>query len=69
MPFTSFAGCKTKLSLALLDWEKAFDKTQHDKLTLALGRMGFSQHYRDVINDCYQNPTFFCKRCIWLIQF
>ena len=24
------------LSIALLDWEKAFDKNQHDKLILAL---------------------------------
>ena len=32
-----FAESKSsKLSLALLDWEKAFDKIQHDKLILAL---------------------------------
>ena len=31
----------TRLSLALLDWEKAFDKIQHDKLILALQRDGF----------------------------
>ena len=33
-----------RLSLALLDWEKAFDKVQHDKLIVALQKMGFSQH-------------------------
>ena len=49
----------TRLSLALLDWEKAFDKIQHDKLKHALQRMGFSDHYR--IEDCYRNPTFFVE--------
>ena len=51
----------TRLSLALLDWEKAFDKIQHDKLNHALQRMGFSDHYRRVIEDCYRNPTFFVE--------
>ena len=50
-----------KLSLALLDWEKAFDKVQHDKLFIALNRMGFSAHYVDVIKDCYRKPTFYVK--------
>ena len=36
-----------RLSLALLDWEKAFDKVQHDKLIVALQKIGFSQHYCD----------------------
>jgi exonuclease III len=51
----------TQLSLALLDWEKAFDKIQHDKLYQALYRMGFSEHYRKVIENCYRNPTFFVE--------
>ena len=51
----------TRLSLALLDWEKAFDKIQHDKLILALQRMGFSSQFCDVIGDCYKEPTFFVK--------
>ena len=51
----------TQLSLALLDWEKAFDKIQHDKLYQALKRMGFSEHYRKVIEDCYRNPSFFVE--------
>ena len=29
-----------RLSLALLDWEKAFDKVQQDKLIVALQKMG-----------------------------
>ena len=41
------------LSIALLDWEKAFDKIQHDKLILALRRLGFSRRYTDVIADCF----------------
>ena len=51
----------TRLSLALLDWEKAFDKIQHDKSILALQRMGFSSQFCDVIGDCYKEPTFFVK--------
>ena len=49
------------LSMAFLDWEKAFDKIQHDKLLVALDRLGFSEHYKDVIADCYANPQFFVK--------
>ena len=49
------------LSLALLDWEKAFDKVQHDKLIVSLQKIGFSQHYCDIIQDCYKKPTFFVK--------
>ena len=48
----------TQLSLALLNWEKAFDKIQHDKLYEAMQRMGFSEHDRKVIENCYRNPTF-----------
>ena len=49
------------LSIALLDWEKAFDKIQHDKLFLTLHRLGFSRRYTDVIDDCYSKPQFFVK--------
>ena len=49
------------LSLALLDWEKAFDKVQHDKLILSLSRLGFPDHYLDVIQDCYRKPEFYVK--------
>ena len=58
-----FAEIKgTKLSMAMLDWEKAFDKIQHDLLFLALKRMGFSKHYCDVIQNCCSNPTFFLSK-------
>jgi len=57
-----FAEAKgTRLSLALLDSENTFDKAQHDKLIFALRKMGFSQHYCDVIQNCYEEPTFFVK--------
>ena len=49
------------LSLALLDWEKAFDKVQHDKLILSLNRFGFDVQYLDVIQDCYRKPEFYVK--------
>ena len=50
-----------KLSMALLDWEKAFDKVQHDKLYIALERLGFSKQYVDVIKNCYNKPSFYVK--------
>ena len=57
-----FAEMKgAKLSMAMLDWEKAFDKIQHSKLIVALERMGFSKHYCDVIRNCYSKSTFFVK--------
>ena len=50
-----------QLSIAFLDWEKAFDKIQHDKLIIALQRLGFSDQYTDVIADCYSQPQFYVK--------
>ena len=47
--------------MALLDWENAVDKVQHDKLYIARERLGFSKHYIDVIEDCYMNPAFFVR--------
>jgi len=49
------------LSIAFLDWEKALDKIQHDKLIIALHRLRFNSHYTDVIADCYRNPQFFVQ--------
>ena len=49
------------LRSAFLDWEKALDKIQHDKLIIALHRLGFNSHYTDVIADCYRNPQFFVQ--------
>ena len=50
-----------KLNLAFLDWEKAFDKVQHDKLLIALKRMGLNEHFLAVISNCYSNPCFFVR--------
>ena len=49
------------LSIAFLDWEKAFEKIQRNNLILALRRLGFNSRYTDVIADCYKNPQFFIK--------
>ena len=51
----------SSLSLALLDWEMAFDKVQHDKLILSLNRFGFDVQYLDVTRDCYRKPEFYVK--------
>ena len=57
-----------KLSTALLDWGKAFDNIQHDRLFVALERLGFSRHYVDVIKNCYRNPCFFVRDKYGLLQ-
>jgi hypothetical protein len=49
------------LSLALLDWEKAFDKIEHDKLFIALKRLGVNEKYIKVLQNCYSNPQFLVK--------
>jgi hypothetical protein len=49
------------MNLALLDWEKAFDKVKHDKLYDALRKVGLSTHFVDVIKNCYTEPTFYVK--------
>lgn len=48
-----------RLSLALLDWEKAVDEVQHDKLIFALKKIGFN--HCDVLQDCYKEPTSYVK--------
>lgn len=50
-----------KLHMAFLDWEKAFDKIQHDKLFIALERLDIPKEIIDIINDAYSDPTFFVK--------
>ena len=44
-----------KMNMVFLDWEKAFDKVQHEKLFISLKRVGLSQHYVDVIRNCYMD--------------
>ena len=55
--YTEIKGAQ--LSIAFLDWEKAFNKIQHGKLIIALQRLGFSDQYTDVIADCYSQPQLF----------
>ena len=47
--------------MALLDWEKAFDKIQHDKMMRGLSRIGICSHIIDVIKNCYKTRKFFVK--------
>jgi hypothetical protein len=44
--------------LVLLDWEKAFDKIHHDKLSEALTRIGLPKCFVSVINSLYNQPQF-----------
>lgn len=46
----------TKLSLVLLDWEKAFDKTLHEKLFEALERIGIDEHLMEITKSIYKKP-------------
>ena len=49
--------------LAFLDWEKAFEKIQHDKPIIALDRLDFSPHYTDCIAGCFAKPKRFRQGC------
>lgn len=51
----------SELHLALLDWEKAFDKVQHNKLFQSLERLGFTNKYVNTIRNIYSCPTFFVE--------
>ena len=49
---------KTKTLLVLLDWEKAFDKVNHDKLIEALKRMNLPAKITNMVKALYAEPTF-----------
>ena len=49
------------LFLALLDWEKAFDKVDHGTLLDALRRLDIHEHVIKALEDGYQKATFFTK--------
>ena len=38
----------SNMILLFLDWEKAFDRTKHDRLWIALQRLGIHEHFIDV---------------------
>jgi hypothetical protein len=47
------------LYMTLLDWEKAFDKVDHDTLGYALERMGIDQKIIAALRDGYDKATVF----------
>ena len=51
----------SNLIITFLDWEKAFDKVQHEKLYIALRRLGVHEHFIQVIMNCYKNPCFYVE--------
>ena len=44
--------------MILLDWEKAFDKTDHTRLVEALTRLGIPPDLLNLIKTIYSNPHF-----------
>jgi hypothetical protein len=47
--------------MTLLDWEKAFDKVDHQKLLEALERLDIHEHIMKALKDGYEKATFFTK--------
>ena len=47
--------------MTLLDWEKAFDKVDHDTLGYALERMGIDQKNINALRDGYDKATFYVE--------
>eukprot|EP00973_Karenia_brevis_P048119 6678210-Karenia_brevis.AAC.1 len=46
------------MHMALLDWEKAFDRVYHEKLFESLRRCRIPEKMVNVIKSLYENPTF-----------
>eukprot|EP00973_Karenia_brevis_P079691 11058010-Karenia_brevis.AAC.1 len=46
------------MHMALLDWEKAFDRVYHDKLFESFSRCRIPETMVRVIQSLYENPTF-----------
>ena len=51
----------SKLSMVFLDWEKAFDKVYHDKMFLALERMGIPTKLIQIVKALYKKLKFKVK--------
>ena len=49
---------EVKLNMVLLDWEKAFDKIDHEAMHNALYRMNLPEKYLSLIRQVYKKPTF-----------
>ena len=56
MDFHEAAG--QHLLVTLLDWEKAFDKVDQDKLLEALARLSIPDKLLAAIQPLYKNPRF-----------
>ena len=50
-----------KLFLVFLDWEKAFDKVDQEKLLEAMKRLGLLEKMLKVLASFYVNPQFRVK--------
>ena len=50
-----------ELTSVLLDWEKAFDKIDQERLIIALRRMGIPSKVIDIIKALYEKPNFAIK--------
>ena len=44
-----------------MDWERAFDKIDHEALFAALERLDIDPHIVEVLKNCYSHPTFFVQ--------
>ena len=51
----------SNLVITLLDWEKAFDRLQHDKLSIALYRLGLPQHLINTIENGFAHAKFYVE--------
>ena len=51
-------GTYNKLHLVLLDWEKAFDKVDRNKMFEALERFKVNKKYINIIKSLYKNTQF-----------
>ena len=47
--------------MALLDWEKAFDKIIHERMFDALRSLNIDEHIINVLKNCYKHPMFFVQ--------
>lgn len=51
--------CKTTLAITFFDFDKAFDRTNHSFLFRTLVKMGFNQHFVQILRKCISNT---CSR-------
>ena len=51
----------SNMILLFLDLEKVFDRIKHDRLWIALQRLGTHEHFIDVLQDSYRKASFFVE--------